>query len=129
VKNHSIVAVFVAVLATLVVACPGHKKKPALPALEVTVGTNCELTSAPSLYTGAAVKLTYGGPCDYVTVDFGGTDLFGLATKQVNKGETVDLKVLSPSGSHYVWTLTCSCPPGDGHTTPEIKVGDPPPGP
>lgn len=132
-KNRFVLAVLVAVLATLSVACPKKKDKP-IPsstpaALEVTINTTCELASVPSLYTGAVVKLTYGGPCDYVTADFGGTDLFGVATKQINKEETVELTVLSASGSHYVWTLNCSCDPTGGHTTPEIKVGDPPPTP
>lgn len=132
-KNRFIVAVLVAVLATLSVACP-KKKGDAPPAstpaaLEVTINTSCELASVPSLYTDAVVKLTYAGDCEYVTVDFGGTELFGVATQKVNKGETVELKVLGASGWHGVWTLNCSCDSGGGHTTPEIKVGDPPPTP
>ena len=131
-NRHPIVmAVLTALVAAAVCACHHcpPPSPPAPPPIAITIGGDCNIASPPELLHGDTVKLCYFGPCEWIDVDFGGTGLFGCASVRLNHGDCVVLRVVSPPTMNYSLTLDCSCEGGGGHTSPEFKVGTPPPPP
>jgi hypothetical protein len=139
----------VAVLAAfcVVAGCHHWRKKPPFPPrppykgiwcksrvcnVSVYLSEDCELTDASGtplgiidLKVGTHLCFFNRSACP-VVLEFP-TDLFGesRAETSLNGGECINLTVNGEArGQEYLFDIVCECEEGNGHTNPQVRVGD-----